>query len=339
MGRKKDISPTKVARMVTLREEGYSYRVIAERLNVSKTAVGQCIKRHKASGSYNAKKRTGRRKCTSSTTDRVIHRHAVSDPACSSSFIHSQLPTTSRPSTRTIRRRLVVDYGLRSYHPACVPALSRKNMNDRLKFAKKYSTWTNAEWSKVLFSDESIIKQFYAFCSHVRRPKGARLNSRYTIPRVKMSPSTMVWGTISSSGRGSLWFMPPNSTITAAVYLDLLKEKLQDALRRWNCTYFQQDGAPAHTARSVRSWLNNEGIQLLTPWPGNSPDLNPIENCWAVVKKKVSQHNPTSLTDLQEKIKLVWCTEITREYCAALIESMPRRLAAVIAAKGGSTKY
>ncbi len=49
---------------------------------------------------------------------------------------------------------------------------------------------------------------------------------------------------------------------------------------------FQQDLAPAYTAKSTKSWLNIHGVGVLD-WPANSPDLNPIENLWGIVKRKM----------------------------------------------------
>ena len=79
----------------------------------------------------------------------------------------------------------------------------------------------------------------------------------------------------------------------------------------------------------TRLCVNN--IPLLEHWPGNSPDLNIIENCWDVMKRKVAQHRPKSAADLREKLQLVWSTEITAQYCA--------QLAAVLKNKGYSSKY
>ena len=68
--------------------------------------------------------------------------------------------------------------------------------------------------------------------------------------------------------------------------------------------------------------------------------MNPVENLWTVLKKKVSESQPTNAKTLEQAIKKVWVQVMTTEYCRSLVEkSMHKRLEAVIKAKGGSPKY
>ncbi len=96
---------------------------------------------------------------------------------------------------------------------------------------------------------------------------------------------------------------------------------------------FQQDLAPAHTAKGTKSWFNDHGVTVLD-WPANSADLNPIENLWSIVKRKMRDTRPNKTDD----IKVTWAS-ITSKQCHRLIASMPRRIDAVIHAIGGPTMY
>ena len=86
------------------------------------------------------------------------------------------------------------------------------------------------------------------------------------------------------------------------------------------------------------AWFQEKGIQLID-WPGNSPDLNPIENMWQIMKRKLEEKEVSSVTAMKEEITNIWENEIAVQYCRTLARSMPNRLQAVLEAKGGPTKY
>ncbi len=88
---------------------------------------------------------------------------------------------------------------------------------------------------------------------------------------------------------------------------------------------FQQDLAPAHTAKGTKSWFNDHRVTVLD-WPANSPDLNPRESM-------IRDTRPNNADELKN------LCFITPEQSHRLIDSMPRRIDAVIQAKGGPTKY
>ncbi len=147
----------------------------------------------------------------------------------------------------------------------------------------------------------------------------------------------MIWAAMSSAGVGPLCFL--NSTVNAAIYQEILEYFMlpsADKLYEDADFIFQQDLAPAHTTKGTKSWFNDHGVTVLD-WPANSPDLNPIENLWGIVKRKMRDTRPNNADDLKAAIKATWAS-ITPEQCHRLIASKPLRIYVVIHAKGGPTK-
>ncbi len=141
---------------------------------------------------------------------------------------------------------------------------------------------------------------------------------------VKFPYSVMIWAAMSSAGAGPLYFLKTN--VTASIFQYILEHFMlpsADQLFKDADFIFQQDLAPAHTAKSTKSWLNDHGVGVLD-WPANSPDLNPIENIWGIVKRKMRNKRPKNADELKATVKETWAS-IPPQQCHKLITSIPRR--------------
>ncbi len=176
-----------------------------------------------------------------------------------------------------------------------------------LKPLLEKNNWTVAQWSKVLFSDESkCCMSFGNQGPGVWRKSGEAQNSCCLKSSVKFPQSVMIWAAMSSAGAGPLCFL--KSTVNAAIYQGILEHFMlpsADKLYGDADFIFQQDLAPAHTAKGIKSWFNYHGVTVLD-WPANLPDLNPIEYLWGIVKRKMRGSRPNNADDLKAAIKATW---------------------------------
>ncbi len=156
---------------------------------------------------------------------------------------------------------------------ATKPLLNQRQRQKRLTWAVEKNNSTVAQWSKVLFSDESkFCISFGNQGPRVWRKSGEAQNPCCLKSSVKFPQSVMIWAAMSSAGVGPLCFL--KSTVNAAIYQEILEHFMlpsADKLYGDADFIFQQDLAPAHTAKGTKSWFNDHGVTVLD-WPANSPD-------------------------------------------------------------------
>lgn len=342
------MGPTKLnleekAKVMALVAEGLSNREIGRRLGRSNTAVRRVKQAAATLGTTSAphrKKGTGRKRKTDRRTDKMLEREVKKDPFVTAKELKGMYPDLlGEVSVRTVQVRLQKDLKLPCRRAAPKPLLTMKMRKQRVDFCKRYAHWTEEDWRKVIFSDESAFKTISRRQKLVRRPSGSdRYASNYTVKTVKFPAGVMVWGCFSGDkGTGGFYVLDKNVNMNAKLYNNVLESHMLPFYNMHDNAHFLQDGAPCHRAKIVKKWLSDKEIQLIE-WPGHSPDLNPIENMWNEIKRKLGRLSISSIDSLVEHLRTLWA-EVNIEYCQNLANSMPRRIKSVLKVHGDITKY
>ena len=174
-----------------------------------------------------------------------------------------------------------------------------------------------------------------------------------TVPNVKHSAKVHVWGMMSHRTLSQLHVVPPKVVNNGEYYREnILTKDCLDAIHRTaetggvlKCSLmtdtsraiFMQDGTPPHTAQKTQQWCRQHLPDFWERgvWPGNSPDLNPIENLWTIVQQEVDKMTPaSSVGELAEQLKKAW-GRIKPDVLEKLVSRMPQRIHDCIALKGG----
>ena len=341
---KKSISTETRWQIIGLYKSGTLSNIkIGEITNVSEKCVRTTIKNYENFGTANETPRSGRPEKFSDQDKRSIIMMSRKNPTLSLRNLATEfnnIQNNHSVSKDTIRR-ILHRRGIDSYVAQRKPLLRVTDRMKRKKWCKERLKWGVDEWSRVIFSDESNFQVFNRKSKvFVKRLKSEKYDSRMCVPRIQAGGGSVgIWGCISHKGTGCI--STYEGTMNQYNYKETLEKYLKPSISKFygrsRNFFFQQDGAPCHTANSMKDYFENKHIRLL-PWCARSPDLSPIENIWSWMDRKMLDVKITSKEHLKHVLTSTW-QSIPKELCMKLVESMPRRVKMCFKANGGYFKY
>lgn len=251
------------------------------------------------------KKSTRRPRKTTPRMLKVLRRQVDANPRLTAPQLKEQNPNLLRDvSVRTVCRWLHDDLKFSHHNARKKPIVTLWQRKNRVAFCCKYLQWDVEKWQRVLWSNEATFTVTGNRAGKVyRRPGSDACDPKFMQGTVKHLDSLMVWGAFGYHGVGSLVVLPRNVTMSTDRYLELLSDNLENCFEQCKSDVFMQDGAPCHTAKLIKEWFDFVQVDYIKDWPGNSSDLNPIENLWAHIKNNLRERDTSSLPKLESAIK------------------------------------
>ena len=309
-----------------------SYANAAKHIHCSSSTISEWVQCYRETGDVQDKQGRGLKRSTTEKEDDLIIKLAKTDDNASAPKIQSKLQKRGiNISQQTIRNRLHEAGGSYGF-PLLKPLLKKDHLEKRLNFAKDN---LNRDWSNVIFSDESTF-QLFTYTKKVWRFGIGGVVRR----TVKHPPKIHVWGCFGASGFGKIYLFSENlnGALMTVIYnkalLPSVDKLIEDPESGW---LLQEDNDPKHRSKIAKKWRGDNKVDRLT-WPSMSPDLNPIENIWALLKAKIQAKNCTTIKQLKSEIRKEW-KALPNELAKNLINSLKKRLLAVIANNGDYTLY
>jgi transposase len=309
-----------------------SIRAIAKELQCSKDTVQIWIHRYQETGDIQDEERRGRKRKTSEREDLDITTIAKKNRTKTLAEISTSMDKQGTTISRATVRRRLNEQGLFKLQPLKKPLLSDTHRDNRLKWAKKNK---KTDWSKIIFTDETTISQF-SKPKKVWRYKGEKIKA----PTVKHSAKVHVYGCFSEKGFGNIYCFTEN--LNAELLCTIYKKTLLPSARNFfgednNNWKLQEDNDPKHTSGKAKIWKDDNNVNTIS-WPSQSPDLNPIENVWAILKANISNYKPTSIKHLIRIIKKEW-KKLDGVFAENLVISMKNRISFLLSNNGDYTLY
>ena len=310
------------ALVVVLRRDGSSLNEIARDLHLHKSSVCRVL----AKENQLAATPLGRPKKNLSARRMEVKKLAKKCSSRAEIGEHLRRRDIS-VSVRTVGRDLE-SLGMRFYRAGPAPKLTPEKKLARVAWCRKV---LRGALPVVIYSDEKYFDACVKRGKYLK--KGTPKDMRPKVEKEKFCKNkVMCWGAIGPGFR-KLVFTLPGGRINAEKYQNVLKKSFipfyKRQAKKGKKFVFMQDGASAHTAKSTMLLLKKNNVEVL-PWPSDSPDVNCMENMWALTEKQKGKVAGKNLEDVVQKA----FDAVPQSVVDSLLNSFKSRLQKVIKAEG-----
>ena len=334
MGRKKDLTAAEKSKIVELLSKKYRTIEISKHLHRDHRTIKAFVSNSQKHRKSRVEKK--RRKVTEADL-RQVKRELTRNPLATSSAIFKACELTHL--SRSTRCSILRDMGAVKKAQKR-PPLNTKNQQKRLEWAQ---TYLKTDFSHVLWTDEMRV----TLDGPDGWARGWVMDGQQAPVRMRRQQGgggVMVWAGIIGNEVVGPFRVAEGVKINSENYCQLLEDTF---FKQWykkkpkafkNKMIFMQDNAPSHASMYTASWLSKKGISgdKLMSWPPCSPDLNPIENYWALLKREIYSQGRqfSSLNSVWDAV-VEASAKIEPETVGNLTNSMDKRLVKVLQKKGG----
>ena len=305
-----------------------STKEIAEKLGVSVSTVYLVKSRKSRDVGLGHGSGGGRPRKFTKSTMRCVTQQIRRKPYLSLRTLAQIAP--GKPSYETVRRNLK-EMKYSKIYPTNSPMVSEKNRQSRIQWAKKHK-YPKSSWFKTVFIDEMSI-----WLSRGRIQMWTKSGKKRVAPTTKHAPKINVWAGFSSMGTFPLCVFTTN--MDSLKFIEILEGHLLEQAKVFHQDDWRlvMDNDPKHTSKIVRAFID-KNVPMQLPWPSQSPDLNPIENLFAWVKRELIKKGPRTISELKRMLEDTW-SGISSEFLQPYCQSMPERCKMVIASEGFPINY
>ena len=330
--------------VIELHKSGSKPINIARALNLAPTTVYSIIERFKKTGRVERKVGSGRRRFVRTPAlVQAIRSRIKRNPIRSMRKMAREL----KVGATTVRKVVKDDLKAKSRARTKKQLITESCKLKRLVRCKKLRSALKKGAPVILFSDEKIFTvdavsngRNDRYISPMR-PEDVPANIRHRFT-TKHPAGIMVFGLVASNGlKMPPVFIEQGLKVNTDVYLNILETKVKPWIKaNFNAKtkiIFQQDGAPAHTAKRTQIWLKSNLPDCWDKeiWPPSRPDLNPMDySVWAWIEERACSKPHGSVTSLKSSIKKEWSL-MSEEYIKTVCSRFRHRVEAVIAKDGG----